>query len=394
MKWENKGHEFDSIGYLLQDKKNIFLYGVGETTRELVELLHSLKKWVDWNIFLVDRDVVKQQEGRWGYDVLSPEQFYSMEKEQYFVIASADGKAGDEIYALVRKNLGDEVVLFKGFYFLYTYLPIYFAYVHDMVFFVSENMLPSTICNLNCRDCLNFTPYIQKHTVETLDDLKMSVDLFFGAVDLVYRFQITGGEPLLYKDLIPLIEYIDRNYRNKIIRFEMVTNGTIIPTDDICNTLKNKDIYVFLDDYRMSLEDGDKKYKAVYEQITKYGIRFVDNHVDKWIRMYIPEEDKRIRISDAELENKYTICNNPWSCLKQGKISSCNYAMYADKAEICKMQEDECFDLRDYNPSRKKELIEFRLRYLQKGYVEFCNQCGGWTATNKRWCQPAIQSER
>ena len=395
MKWENKGHEFDEIGYLLKDKKNLYIYGAGISSGELIWLIKKVNRWANWNIYLIDKDEVKQREGRYGLDVLSPEQFFSMEKENYFVIAGAYGDIADEIYEILKTNLPEDAIIFKSFYFIYTYLTIYFAYVHDMVFFTSENMLPSTVCNLNCRDCLNFTPYIKKHSIESLDELKRTVDLFFGAVDLIYRFQITGGEPLLYKNLLPLLQYIDEKYRDKILRFEMVTNGTIVPSDELCEFMKEKEMYIFLDDYRMSLPDGEERYQKVKEQLIKHEVDFADNHVDRWIRMYIPEEDKHKDIpSEEALCNKFHVCNNPWSSLWHGMISSCNYTMYAAKADLCELKEEEYFYLEEFTPEKKKELIEFRLRFNKKGYTEFCRKCGGWTDTNVRWCQPAIQEER
>ncbi|MCI8647522.1 MAG: radical SAM protein [Firmicutes bacterium] len=391
MKWSNKGHEFDEIGYLLEDKKHIFLYGAGEGAWELVEVLEAIQPWTGWNIHLVDRDRSKQQEGRFGYPVLSPEMFFSMEKEQYFVIANAMGKTGNEIYDLLKKKLPENIVIFQQFYFLHTYLLIYFVYVHDMVFFTSESILPLTVCNLNCRDCLNFTPYIKEHYVESLDTLKKNVDLFFNAVELIYRFQITGGEPFLYEDLLPLIEYIDENYREKIIRFEIVTNGTIIPDDRLCKVLKEKEIYVILDDYRMALEDGNKAYERVSGKLQKHDILYMDNSVDRWMRMYIPEEDDGKQYSEEALQLKYDKCDAPWSSLKCGRLSACNYAMYAETAGICNGNEDESYDLRRFSQEKKKELIEFRLRCCEKGYMEFCRKCGGWIFTNERWCGPAIQ---
>lgn len=391
MKWKNKGHEFDEIGYLLKDKENIFIYGAGGVACELLETLHAIRQWADWKIYLVDKDKKKQKMGLLGHKVLSPEEFFSMKKENYFVVAGALNKIGDEIFSLVKERLGEDTIVFKGMYFLHNYLSIYFTYIHNMVFFASENMLPTTVCNLNCRDCLNFTPYIKKHYVESLETLKEDVDLFFNAVDLVYRFQITGGEPLLYKNLISLIEYIDQNYRKKILRFELVTNGTIIPDDQLCEILKRKDIYVFLDDYRMSVPGIDEIYEKAYWKLKEYRISFADNHVEKWIQMYMPDKSEDMEYSEHALQQKYLYCGVPWSSLWHGKISSCNYAMYALKAGICEGMEDETYDLRQFSPEKKKELVEFRLRFCEKGYMEFCRKCNGWTDTNKYWCKPAIQ---
>lgn len=394
MKWKNKGHEFDEIGYLLKGKENIFIYGAGGVASELLEILHAIQPWVGWKIYFVDKDKKKQKEGISGYEVLSPEDFFTMKKEKYFVVAGTLNKIGEEICSLVKERLGEDTIVLKGMYFMHQYLSIYFAYIHDMVFFASESMLPTTVCNLNCRDCLNFTPYIKKHYVESLETLKEDVDLFFNAVDLVYRFQITGGEPLLYKNLIPLIEYIDQNYRKKILRFEIVTNGTIIPDERICEILKRKDIYVFLDDYRMSVPEIDEIYERTYFKLKEHGISFADNHVETWMRMYMPDKSGEMESVQYAIQKKYLECEVPWSSLWHGKISSCNYAMYASKAGICEAGDDETYDLNLFSPEKKKELIEFRLRCCEKGYMEFCRMCNGWINTNKHWCKPAIQCER
>jgi len=358
-------------------------------------LLEKINSWTNWSVSLIDSDRKKQEEGRFGYKVISPEAFFSMEKESYFVIAGAYGKAGEEIYAGLKAKLPKEAVIFKSFYFMHTYLSIYFLYIHNIVFFTSENMLPSTICNLNCRDCLNFTPYIKKHFTETLEELKHSVDLFFHAVDLVYRFQITGGEPLLYRELLPLLKYIDENYKEKILRFELVTNGTVVPGDDLCQFFRDKKMHIFLDDYRSALPNGEERYQQVKQKLMAYKVSFEDNYVAEWIRMYIPEEDEQqAEKNELQLRKKYHICNNPWSTLWKGLISSCNYTMYAAKAGLCEWNKEDNYDLAEFTPEKKKELIEFRLRFSAKGYTEFCKKCGGWTDTNDRWCAPAIQAER
>ena len=249
-------------------------------------------------------------------------------------------------------------------------------------------MLPSTVCNLNCRDCLNFTPYIENHAIKDLIKLKDSVDVFFGAVDYIYRFQITGGEPLLYKSLKELISYIDFKYRDRIFSFEMVKNGTISPSEEICEVLREKKIKVFLDDYRMSVPDGECKYQKVKALFDKFHVNYVDNHVDKWIRKYTEKEYQR---TEGELIDLFKQCGNVWSTLCDGKISSCNYAAYAHTAGLCEDDENEYFDLRNFNLEKQRELIEFRVGYSKKGYTNFCKMCNGWTSINKKRCKPAIQ---
>ncbi len=394
MEWNNKGHVFDGISDGIKGKNNVFVYGAGKAASELMHVLDYIQKWTKWNIFLVDQDEKKQQTGCYGRKVMSPDDFFSMEKKDFFVVAGADGEIGDEIYNILEKNLRHDVQIFKNFYFINTLLSIYFAYEHNMTYFGSENMLVSTACNLNCRDCLNFTPYIQNHHVETLDSVKNNVDLFFNAVDLIYRFQITGGEPLLFKELPSVIEYIGEKYQYKIISFELVTNGTIIPSDVLCQMLKKYNVKVFLDDYRNVLKDGLDKYNNCLNKLNEYDVCVVENYVEKWFRMYIPDLDENRNESEQELKIKYKKCNNPWSNLWNGQISSCNYQFYAYKAGLCDWDETGAYDLSEYNKSKVKELIEFRLRNCEKGYVSFCKNCNGWSDINGRWCEPAIQMKR
>ena len=394
MKWTNKGHEFDDIGYLLKDKKQVFIYGAGDIGLEIFDLLKALNKWIKWDIYLVDRDEHKQQIGYKGNRILSPNQFFDINnnsnKDDYFVVIAAMSNGYREIYNNLVNNLGEDVTNFEGSYFLHRYLSIYFIYRYNMVFFESENMLISSVCNLNCRDCLNFNPYIKNHYNPTLEQLKQNIDTFFNAVDLIYRFQITGGEPLLSKNLIPVLKYINDNYSDRIVRLELVTNGTVMPSDELCEFLSENNVYLYLDDYRCSVPEKTERYYAVYGKLKKFKVKFHDNYFEKWIRMYIPNENIP-NMNKDELKNKFELCNNPWCSLKNGKISSCNYAMYADTADICKSEACEYYDLNKYNKDSQRELIEFRLGYSEKGYTEFCKQCYTWTDTNTNWCEPAIQ---
>lgn len=392
MKWSKPGHEYDEIGNSLKDIKDVYLWGVGGYAKEILTVFQSRPQYFPWDIHLIDSSRPKQMQDFMGYQVLSPESFFAVRKENYFVIDCPEGRAGKEIHKALLDNGVPEQLIFDGDYFLFNYLPIYFAYVQDMTFFTSESILCSTVCNLNCRDCLNFTPYLKTAVTDDLDSLKKDVDLFFRAVDLVYRFQVTGGEPLLYKDLIPFITYIRQNYGEKILRLEMVTNGTIVPSDEICQSLLELNVFVFLDDYRLSVPNSSAAYKEVRSKMDKYGIRYQDNYVEKWIIMF-PAGENCAKGMD-NFPEKFAACHNPWSTLRHGKISACNYGAYAAKAGICEDEPDEYFDLQSYTPDRRKELIEFRTGFTNRGYVNFCKECGGWTSINHNYSWSAIQEPK
>lgn len=394
MRWETKGHEFDKTGSMLAQVQQVFLYGIGGNAQELLNIITQGAKWIQWDVHLVDRNMALQDSGYNGFSVMSPEKFYEMPKENYIVIACPLGKVGDEIAALVESHGVPKHRIFKGDDFLYTYFSVYFLYAHNMVFFMSQNIVPSSACNLNCRDCLNFNPYIKKPTVYSMQELKASLDLFFQAVDLIYRFQVTGGEPLLYPHLQELLSYIDENYRAKIMRLETVTNGTILPTDELCEFFAAKDIYVFLDDYTTALPEGQAElHDTVLKKFQTYGVKYADNHVEQWFQLY-PASKGRVEFDEDELCALFDACGNPWSTIEQGKITACNYALYAYKAGIVPFEDEDYYDLSTFKESKKSELVEFRLRYNKRGYTALCQNCEGFSTINKKWCEPAIQAEK
>jgi len=395
MKWNNKSHEFDSIGRFLASVKHVYFYGIGGHLKEIWECIECGREWFsDISFSFVDRNENLQSVGFCGQRIISPRELYEAldeENDKYLVVACPLGKTGDEIRDLLIANGVKEDKIAMGFDFLFTLIPIYFLYKYDKVFFTSQNIVPSSACNLNCRECLNFNPYIKKPVVYSLENVKKDIDVFFNAVDLIWRFQVTGGEPLLYPYFKEVLEYIDDNYRDRIFRLETVTNGTIIPNDEICEFLAKRKIFVFLDDYTLSLQNEHKKIrKDIERKFESFGVRYLNNYVDRWFKIY-PGTKKQ---SEEELMDFFNSCANPYSTIENGKISACNYMLYAEKAGLLEGCKDDYYDLTDYDVSKKKELIEFRLRHNNKGYTSFCNQCAGYYLINENWYYPAIQVEK
>ncbi len=391
MKWKHKGREFESIGYQLKDKKTMIIYGAGDYAEDILNVYEGSECKDSWKLWLVDRDEKKQQEGKRGYRVMSPEELWKKEKENYFVVICATPSGATEIKKGLLEHEIKEEDIYDYSYFLYTYLPIYFMYVKNKLFFTSESIIPSTVCDLNCRSCLNFNPYIKKHIVDSLEEVKADIDAFFGQVDLIYRLQISGGEPFLYKELGHVLEYIYENYKDKVIRLETVTNGTIVPSDELCRILKKCKVTVFLDDYRKTLPNGEALYERVKNKLNQEEISVIYNYAEKWIRMY-SENSSHEEDSEEKLESFYERCGNPWSTLRKKKITGCNYAHYAAKAGILPDDEDNYFVLT--GEVDKKALLEFRLRYNEKGYVEFCKKCAGWASINPNLEDAAIQKAK
>ena len=53
---------------------------------------------------------------------------------------------------------------------------------------------------------------------------------------------------------------------------------------------------------------------------------------------------------------------------------------------------EETYDLAGFSTEKKKELVEFRLGYTEKGFTDFCKRCRGFTVENTQKYKPAIQA--
>ena len=280
----------------------------------------------------------------------------------------------------------------KDFFLIEEFLSVYYAYKYNKVYFSSISFLPSTRCNLNCRYCLNFNPFAKEFFVRDLPSLKMDVDLFFQCVERIMLFHISGGEPFLYKNITDIIEYIDSNYGNKIDKLRTVTNGTIIPSDKVCNKLSKCNIEVTIDDYTNALPKTKNKLDMLVKKFKEYGIKHYINKVDNWINL-APEATDFSNMPEDFLIKHRDECTQSWQELRNGKLYNCNYASYASVAGIAGEEDiEEVYDLSQYNSSKAKELIEFRLGFTTKGYTNFCKTCRGFKSTNNIDVPAAMQS--
>ncbi|MCR8712255.1 radical SAM protein [Campylobacter sp. W0066.1] len=97
----------------------------------------------------------------------------------------------------------------------------------------------TTRCTLRCESCNNLMQYFSPSNQYTctLEGIIESLDLLLSKVDSIARVRIIGGEPLLFKYLPQLIDYLDT--QKKILTFSLVTNATIDFKDELMKKLKN-----------------------------------------------------------------------------------------------------------------------------------------------------------
>lgn len=382
MRWKNKGHEYDHVYENMANKKRFYLFGAGDYGTQFIRTVRNEIIIAGY----IDNDPAKQGKVINGYICYSLEDVI-LKKDEAIIVTLSQIARVEPVEQLMMAGY----IKNNTFFIIEEFLSIYFAYKHDKVHFSSISFLPSTACNLNCKNCLNFNPFTKKFYIREWEDLKKDVDLFFSCVDYIMLFHVSGGEPFIYKHTADLIEYIDKKYGNRIGTLRTVTNGTIVPQDDILEKLSKCDVEITVDDYREAVPRFNDQFDQLIGKLEEYHIKYYINSVDRWIDL-APEKTDFTLWSDEKLEAHRDSCNQSWQELRDGKLYSCNYAAYATVAGISGKQDmEEIFDLKQFTPDKKKDLVEFRLGFTTKGYTNFCKKCRGFTAENNVNVGVAVQ---
>ena len=117
-------------------------------------------------------------------------------------------------------------------------------------------------CTLRCKLCLAFIPYYKDPRDTTLEEAKKVIKSYFQVVDTVKTFTVTGGEPIVNKDLDGILAEL-YSYKDQITgSIDFVTNGTLdIPSNVLDRFEKHSNCTrVILSDYG---EDLSSKINSI-----------------------------------------------------------------------------------------------------------------------------------
>jgi MoaA/NifB/PqqE/SkfB family radical SAM enzyme len=400
MKWANKGHEFDVLGNIFKKNNRLVLVGTLEDNNNLCEKLNFL----DIAIIKFNVSGKRTKISKLFYLLLnlsSPppnKKVYKIVKEINKDNASDKGKTviinhPNRFYAeyiLQQFNMTGKYTknenIFLANDFLKKYLSVFALYVCNKIYFYNIGVIVTTICNLNCKYCLNFTPYNKNMKHRPLEELKKEIDVLFSYVDRLAHLSISGGETMLYPHLGDLLQYVSDKYRDKIDIIGIVTNGSIEPTDELCTILKKSRVTVYADKYSRTIPKIKILYKGFIKKLREFDIENVQIYIKSFYKTFPPLKNYSL-YNGQILSDRFDKCIQiHYQDLKNGRITACCYASYALEAGLVQESEDDYYDINNFSNSMqsRKELVEFRLGYTNKGYVEFCKYCNGFPAINSQ----------
>ena len=246
-------------------------------------------------------------------------------------------------------------------------------FIHKQkVHIFQTDILVTEKCNLACSFCNMFIPHYELPKHRDTQTILNDIDSYFNLVDYVSIFHLVGGEPFLHPNIKDIIEYILEKYSDKIDKFIITTNGTVLPKEEILEVLKNNNVILSVSNYSNKLEKLKSKVDRV---LTTYQENNINHYVRNNIEWY-DFGDLRIKnnMSEEELINHFDSCTAPFRGLNDDKFYYCHLNTSAVLTKLFPLNDNDYVNLSEVSA---ENLIKFDLGFTELGYITFCDNCNG-----------------
>lgn len=382
MIWKNKTHELDQFAADLMSANpqlKYYIFGAGLMGRELLSVFMKY----NCTVMFIDNSVDKQRDGIDGTEVITLTE-YLLRRDGQIIIAASKANT-----VTIKQQLEDNLLKHGEDFFLYDefvdfIFPIISVYGFNQSYVSLAQITLTERCTLKCKKCAHGCSYVDNASAidMTLQQVYKSADSFFSKVDFVKEFVLIGGEPLLYRELEIVIEYIGRRYRERISLFVITTNGTIIPNKDILKACQKYNILFRISNYSYQVPRLKKTYQRLMDVLESYSISYVISEEEHEWMDYGFEYVNRNE-SEDELVKVFDACKTPCREIRENRFYYCVMARSISDNLGFHVGQDDYLDMDRLNGTDyRKELLEFTLGYSDKGYLDMCRHCNGAEAKN------------
>lgn len=228
----------------------------------------------------------------------------------------------------------------------------------------------TTCCSLKCKSCSNLMQYYNNPYHIDYNLLIHSIDNLLEVIDSLENIVFLGGEPFLYPQLKPLLEYTVN--QPKIRNVQVITNGIFHLDDSYIDLLRNDKVSVSVSCYGVRDEIVD----ATCRWLFRNKIAFVSILQMKWFDFGdVTYKGRRLDV----VKGQYETCDFKCKCILNGKMYVCPRAshgtdlgFYTDNTYADLMIEDK--------KERKKQILQV---YYCNHLIEACKYCDAGTEDSK-----------
>ncbi len=366
MKSYKKGHELDELAKIWLDDDNIFyVWGAAIAGTKFLQQYKDeicIRKVFDSDPekqgkMLEDREIVRFDQNCMepGSKIIVCTNFYREVKQELLRYGFKEN-----IDFIERKK-------FKG---------IRYYYNENKVYLYRVDLSVTNKCTLRCEKCNMLMPYFHAPQHKSLETIKQDLDMLFRWVDVVELFDILGGEPLLYPDLVELLQYIKEHYQEKIEAIHMFTNGTCNLSEELLRISREMSIIYDISDYTQELPQLTERVDEFESKLQEHKIVANRDKQKIWLDFGYPEVNHEDYPEEKRIAHFHG-CEATFRGLYDKKLYYCHLEASAVQAGLFEESEDDFVELDKLSEENKIEVVELDQGYSQKGYPGFCLRCDG-----------------
>jgi organic radical activating enzyme len=225
-------------------------------------------------------------------------------------------------------------------------------------------------CSLKCKDCGNLMPHFKQPRHYEEESIAESMKRLSESVDGIRNLVLFGGEPFIHPEFVDICR-VAAEIDNALM-ITVITNGTIIPADEVLQQIHDLGICVQISDYgepsnkRVALEERLNEKQIVCEVVPQTAV---------WYPVSAPENHHRSRQERIELFEK-CVFSKKCPQLQNGEFHICGYSAAGSALSLIPKDGSGYVDLLDKTLSTDE--IRKKVNYLLNEVKEItaCGYCG------------------
>lgn len=255
---------------------------------------------------------------------------------------------------------------------------------NEQIILPSTSIMLTEFCTLRCKLCLAYVPYYKEKSHLLINDARVIISNYFQIVDMVEKFSMTGGEPLLNPDLNEILKEI-KKYEDRIVKeIILITNGTILLSEETLKIMKEiPKLKVIVNYYgELSVYSAENKKKLDAYEINN--ILYTEDNRYGWIDCR-DHSLKHGNITEREYQaSKCAFFRGKKYIINRGRLYTCTRASYRIQENLIPYTEDDFVDLTACNASISDQREKVRKLLRCKSTVS-CAYCDGLTENSVKY---------
>lgn len=234
---------------------------------------------------------------------------------------------------------------------------------------ISAEFSVSEVCNLRCKNCTSLMPCYQQPKTFSYEDVLHDITTVLDG-RLTHHILVEGGEPFLWKPL-PKLLYTLCKLPNLLNIFP-VTNGTVIPNDELLSALKHPKISVRISDYG-ALSKKDQLIPVLQNNHIKYIVQ-----LQKWFELCTFRQEPQ---RGKDLYETVTDCcklgGNGAQYVIDGLLFRCPIQAHLHRLGIFKSDEKDYINLSCADKCLQDRISDYVNVQNMPEIVKLCRHCNG-----------------